>query len=106
MKNKTCRTSQIIDNQPVKADLFSDALNKTNWLSGSYKSLVHIRFNYSQTFPNSGNAINNGKKVLWDISEGIFVENKWNRNYGRSTDWKAVLGSKNSIWINNKYIVA
>lgn len=52
--------------------LFPDALSKTNWMSISYNSLVHIRFIFFQTFPNSGNAIKNAKKVLWNISERDF----------------------------------
>ena len=82
--------------------LLSDALNKTNWLSISYKSLVHIRFIFFQTFPNSGNAMKNAKEVLWNISEGVSCWKRWTRYYGKTTDWKAVLGSKISIWINSK----
>ena len=38
--------------------------------------MVHIRFIFFQTFPNSGNAIKNAKKVLWNISDSVFVEKR------------------------------
>ena len=62
--------------------LFPDAVSKTNWLSISYKSLVHIRFNFFQIFPNSGNWIKNVKKVLRNVSEAVFERFFVIPNYG------------------------
>ena len=51
-------------------------------MSISYNSLVQIRFNYFQTFPNSGNTIKNGIKVLWIMSEADSIEIKNVEIYG------------------------
>ena len=64
--------------------------------------MVHIRFIFFQTFPNSGNAIRIAPKSPLKYLKGRFCRKKRKRNYGRNTVLEAVLDLKISIWINSK----